>query len=300
MPNGSSSSTDRSLGGSHGSSGSEAVVDRPGARRPADRGTAPVPQADRGRECHACQRRPARRRRSTPACRPGRPLAIPVPESYRTHTANVAGSIDVLEIADFGPGAADIHGHVDHGRRARWCSSCSSDHFVIASPTGASIVAYMPYPAGARYPRAGQQVTFVGTLMPVPGDFAAMVGSEARVDRLPDRRLRHGRAGDPRVDPVTVVPETSLTPRGVNGLAVGKHRLSRRWSNDDDLWHFHRERRGRGSARRADAPRSGRPDRGRVHGVDRHRSTARSSTSRRSGRRTSKPRRRSSPPWGSR
>ena len=33
-------------------------------------------------------------------------LAIPVPESLRTHTANVAGSVDVLEIADLGPGAA--------------------------------------------------------------------------------------------------------------------------------------------------------------------------------------------------
>ncbi len=36
-------------------------------------------------------------------------LTIPVPESYRTHTANVHGSVDVLAVADFGPGAADIY-----------------------------------------------------------------------------------------------------------------------------------------------------------------------------------------------
>ena len=52
--------------------------------------------------------------------------------------------------------------------------------FSISSPTGATVVAFMPYQAsGAPSVDPGQQLTFVGTLMPVPSDFAAMVGSEA-------------------------------------------------------------------------------------------------------------------------
>jgi hypothetical protein len=106
-------------------------------------------------------------------------LSIPVPESYRTHTANVWGSIDVLAVADFGPGAADIYvGSVTTGDGPLVEQLFGDQAFAIASPTGATIVAFMPYQAGV-VPEFGQQVTFVGTLMPVPDDFAAMVGSEA-------------------------------------------------------------------------------------------------------------------------
>jgi hypothetical protein len=106
-------------------------------------------------------------------------LSIPVPESYRTHTANVRGSIDVLAVADFGPGAADIYvGSVTTGDGPTVQQAISDHAFTIASPTGATIVAYLPYPAGAAVER-GEQVTFVGTLLPVPDDFATMVGAEA-------------------------------------------------------------------------------------------------------------------------
>lgn len=106
-------------------------------------------------------------------------LTIPVPESYRTHTANVRGSIDVLAVADFGPGAADIYlGSVTTADGPLVQQVYSDQVFTIASPTGATIVAYMPYQAGV-VAQLGQQVTFVGTLMPVPDDFATMVGSEA-------------------------------------------------------------------------------------------------------------------------
>ncbi len=53
----------------------------------------------------------------------------------------------------------------------------------------------MPYQAGVA-PELGQQVTFVGTLMPVPSDFATMVGSEA------------ASIGSQTEVYVTVVPET--------------------------------------------------------------------------------------------
>lgn len=106
-------------------------------------------------------------------------LSIPVPESYRTHTANVRGSVDVLAVADFGPGAADIYvGSVTTADGPLVQQVFSDQAFTIASPTGATIVAYMPYPAAVAA-ELGQQVTFVGTLMPVPDDFATMVGSEA-------------------------------------------------------------------------------------------------------------------------
>jgi hypothetical protein len=124
------------------------------------------------------------------------PLTIPVPESYRTHTANVRGSIDVLEVADFGPGAADIYvGSVTTADGPLMQQVFSDQVFTIASPTGATIVAYMPYQAGVA-PELGQQVTFVGTLMPVPSDFATMVGSEA------------ASIGSRTEVYVTVVPET--------------------------------------------------------------------------------------------
>jgi hypothetical protein len=123
-------------------------------------------------------------------------LTIPVPESYRTHTANVSGDIDVLAVADFGPGAADIYlGSVTTGDGPLVQQVFSGQVFTIASPTGATIVAYMPYQAGVA-PELGQQVTFVGTLMPVPADFATMVGSEAAT------------IGNQTAVYVTVVPET--------------------------------------------------------------------------------------------
>ena len=123
-------------------------------------------------------------------------LSIPVPESYRTHTANVRGSIDVLAVADFGPGAADIYiGSVTTADGPSTQQVFSDQVFTIASPTGATIVAYMPYQAGVAA-ELGQQVTFVGTLMPVPDDFATMVGSEA------------ASIGSRTAVYVTVVPET--------------------------------------------------------------------------------------------
>ena len=106
-------------------------------------------------------------------------LSIPVPESYRTHTANVSGSIDVLAVADFGPGAADIYvGSVTTADGPLVQQVFGDQAFTISSPTGATIVAFMPYQAGVTA-ELGQQVTFVGTLMPVPDDFATIVGSEA-------------------------------------------------------------------------------------------------------------------------
>ena len=123
-------------------------------------------------------------------------LAIPVPESYRTHTANVRGSVDVLAVADFGPGAADIYvGSVTTADGPLVEQVFSDQVFTIASPTGATIVAYLPYQAGVAA-EFGQQVTFVGTLMPVPDDFATMVGSEAAA------------IGNETAVYVTVVPET--------------------------------------------------------------------------------------------
>ena len=123
-------------------------------------------------------------------------LSIPVPESYRTHTANVRGSVDVLAVADFGPGAADIYvGSVTTADGPAVQQVFSDQVFTIASPTGATIVAYMPYQAGVAAD-LGQQVTFVGTLMPVPSDFATMVGSEA------------ASIGSRTEVYVTVVPET--------------------------------------------------------------------------------------------
>ena len=102
----------------------------------------------------------------------------------------------MLAVADFGPGAADIYvGSVTTADGPLMQQVFSDQVFTIASPTGATIVAFMPYPAGVA-PELGQQVTFVGTLMPVPSDFATMVGSEA------------ASIGSQTEVYVTVVPET--------------------------------------------------------------------------------------------
>ena len=56
----------------------------------------------------------------------------------------------------------------------------SPQAFTISSPTGATVVAFMPYQAsGAPSVDPGLQLTFVGTVMPVPSDFSAMVGADA-------------------------------------------------------------------------------------------------------------------------
>jgi hypothetical protein len=108
-------------------------------------------------------------------------LSLPVPESYRTHTANVKGSLDVIEVANLGPGVADVLvGSVTTVDGPTVQQIFSDQAFSIVSPSGAALVAYLPYDAGdAPIGDPGQEVTFVGTLMPVPDDFAAMVGTEA-------------------------------------------------------------------------------------------------------------------------
>ena len=108
-------------------------------------------------------------------------LEIPVPETYRTHTVNVNGSVDALEVADLGPGAAlPYTGAVATADGPTVQQIFSVQAFSISSPTGATVVAFMPYQAsGTPSTEPGQQLTFVGTLLPVPSDFASMVGSEA-------------------------------------------------------------------------------------------------------------------------
>jgi hypothetical protein len=108
-------------------------------------------------------------------------LAVPVPESLRTHTANVNGSVDVLAVAAPGPGAAQSFvGAVTTADGPMVQQIFGDQAFFISSPTGATLVAFLPYQAGdALIVSPGREVTFVGTLMPVPDDFTAMVGPEA-------------------------------------------------------------------------------------------------------------------------
>ncbi len=121
----------------------------------------------------------------TSAVEPAQPswaaLEIPVPESHRTHTVNVDGSVDALEVADLGPGAAlPYTGAVATADGPMVQQIFSVQAFSISSPTGATVVAFVPYQAsGTPTAEPGQQLTFVGTLLPVPSDFASMVGSEA-------------------------------------------------------------------------------------------------------------------------
>jgi hypothetical protein len=108
-------------------------------------------------------------------------LAIPVPESDRTLTVNVDGSVDVLQAAAFGFDAADPYlGNVATADGPIVGQVFNPQAFTISSPTGATVVAFMPYQAsGTPSVDPGEQLTFVGTVMPVPSDFSAMVGSEA-------------------------------------------------------------------------------------------------------------------------
>ena len=66
----------------------------------------------------------------------------------------------------------------------------------------------MPYPAGSSLIlEPGEEVTFVGTLMPVPDDFAAMVGSEAAA--IGSQTGVYVRVVPETLRTVTVVPETT-------------------------------------------------------------------------------------------
>jgi hypothetical protein len=114
-----------------------------------------------------------------PLAPPWTAIAIPVPESMRTLTVNVDDSIDVLQVAALGPGAAQSYdGNVTTADGPTVQQIFSDQAFSIASPTGATVVAFLPYQAGVA-PIVGQEVTFIGTLMPVPADFGTMAGTEA-------------------------------------------------------------------------------------------------------------------------
>ena len=108
-------------------------------------------------------------------------LAIPVPESDRTLTVNVDGSVDVLQAAALGFGAADPYlGAVATADGPTVEQIYSDQVFTVTSPTGAALVAFLPYLAsGVPIVGSGEQLTFVGTVMPVPSDFSTTVGSEA-------------------------------------------------------------------------------------------------------------------------
>jgi len=135
-------------------------------------------------------------------------LAVPVPESLRTHTVNVAGNIDLLEVADLGPGAALPYTGNVATVDGPLVQQLFGNLFVIASPHGAPVVAFMPYAAGdALILDLGEEVTFVGTLMPVPADFAAMVGADAA--SIGAQTGVYVRVVPETLRTVTVVPETS-------------------------------------------------------------------------------------------
>jgi hypothetical protein len=114
-----------------------------------------------------------------PNAAPWAALAVPVPESYRTHTANVNGDVDVLAVAELGA-AQSFVGSVATADGPMVQQIFGEQAFSISSPTGATVVAFVPYQASdAPIVGTGLEVTFVGTLMPVPDDFAVMVGTEA-------------------------------------------------------------------------------------------------------------------------
>ena len=106
-------------------------------------------------------------------------MSVPVPESYRTHTASVDGGIDALAIAELG--AAQRHVGSVATADGPTIRRVFSDHaFSFSSPTGATVVAFLPYQAvDAATLARGEELIFIGTLMPVPDDFEAMVGAEA-------------------------------------------------------------------------------------------------------------------------
>ena len=107
--------------------------------------------------------------------------ALPVPDTYRTHTVDVAGSVDALSVAQLGAAQSFI-GSVAMGDGPTVLDVYSEQTFTLTSPSGAMIVAFMPYQAaGAPVPSPGVAVTFVGTLMPVPEDFSSFAGPEVAV-----------------------------------------------------------------------------------------------------------------------
>jgi hypothetical protein len=119
-----------------------------------------------------------------PDAPPWTALSLPVPESLRTHTVNVSGSVDTIAVAAPSPGAAQLFVGSVTTADGPTVQQLFGDHaFSLTSstsPTGTPIIAFIPYQAGdALIVDPGQEVTFVGTLMPVPEDFSAMVGADA-------------------------------------------------------------------------------------------------------------------------
>ena len=114
--------------------------------------------------------------------RPGPRWRSPSPRAIRTLTVNVDGSVDVIEVAALGSGAArSVRRQRHDGGRVRPSSRSSAITGSRSSrPRVPSLVAFLPYDASdAPIVDPGQELTFVGTVMPVPDDFAAMVGPEA-------------------------------------------------------------------------------------------------------------------------
>ncbi len=106
-------------------------------------------------------------------------MSVPVPESYRTHTASVDGGVDALAIAELGAARSYV-GSVATADGPRIQQIFSDHAFSFSSPTGATVVAFLPYQTvNASILARGEELIFIGTLMPVPDDFDAMVGAEA-------------------------------------------------------------------------------------------------------------------------
>jgi hypothetical protein len=116
-----------------------------------------------------------------------RDLALPAPDALRTHTVNVAGDQDLLQLAT-SPGAAASYAGAPVTADGVEVTQLLGDRaFEVSNGAGGTMVVYLPYGLPDQvFVTLAQHVTFVGSVSPTPDDLTAFAGSSAAAAATPD------------------------------------------------------------------------------------------------------------------
>lgn len=102
-------------------------------------------------------------------------------DGYRTQTVNVDEGLDVLALSAIPASLTPYHGAPFTADGVVVQEVFGPDAFTVASPTGVEMLVYLAPMGEPELPTviAGQELTFLGTLMPVRPDFSFLVGPTA-------------------------------------------------------------------------------------------------------------------------
>lgn len=106
---------------------------------------------------------------------------------FRSRTVNVDDGQDLMALASNPAALAEYHGAPITADAVVVNEVFGTEAFTILSPTGQEMLVYVAPVGGSDFVSVatGQEIAFIGTLMPVQGDFQFLVGTAAAPEASP-------------------------------------------------------------------------------------------------------------------